>query len=89
MRTATRLGTLEWIIVDQVDLYHHVLPPGENIPISVDPSPVEHSVPMEDKIEQAVKRLRNHRCRGPSGIRVEHLKEWLVEVRKEETVAEK
>ena len=56
--------TLERIMGEQVDLYCHIPPPGENIPVSVDTFPVEDSVTTEDDIEWAVKRLRNHRSRG-------------------------
>ena len=48
------------------------------------------SVPTEDKIEWVVKHLRNHRSRGPSGMRAEHLKRWLAagrEVAKDKTMA--
>ena len=41
-------------------------------------------VPMEDDIEWAVKRLRNNRSGGPSGMRAEHLKRWLAAVWKAE-----
>ena len=36
-----------------------------------------------------VKRLRNHRSGGTSGMRDEHLKGWLEGKQKEEAVAEK
>ena len=42
--------TLECITADQVDLYSYVPPPGDNIPVSVDPFPVDDSVPMEEEI---------------------------------------
>ena len=38
----------------------------------------------EDDIEWAVKRLRNHRYGGPSGMRSEHLKGWLAAAKKKE-----
>ena len=41
-------------------LYSYVTPPGANIPISVEPFLVDDPVPTEEKIEWAVKRLRNH-----------------------------
>ena len=50
----------------------------------IDAYPVEDSVPTEDKIKWAVKRLRNHRSGGPSGMWAEHIKGWLREVQKEE-----
>ena len=81
--------TLELITEDQVDLYLHVPPPEENIPVLVDPLPVEESVPTEDGIEWAAKQLQNHRSRGASRMQAEHLKGWLAEARKEAAAAEK
>ena len=65
-----------------MELYRYVPPPGANTPISVEPLPVNDSVPTEEKIEWAAKRLHNHRFRGPSGMQAEYLKSWLVEARK-------
>ena len=45
---------------------------------------MDDSVLIEDDIEWAVKRLRNHRSGGPSGMQAEHLKRWLAESRKAE-----
>ena len=59
--------TLEQITAERVDLYRHITPPRENIPVSVDPFQVEELVPTEDKIEWAVKRLQNHRSGDPQG----------------------
>ena len=64
-----------------MDLYRYVPPPGENIPISVDPFPVNDLVTTEDKIEWAVTCLQNHRSGGPSGMRDKHPKGWLAETR--------
>ena len=72
-----------------MDLYRHVPLLGENIPISVDPFQVKALVTTEDEIEWAVKRLVNHHSRGPSGMRAEYLKLWLVEAWKEEVATEK
>ena len=69
-----------------MELYSYVPPQGTNIPISVEPFPVDDSVPTEDEIERAVTRLRNHRSRGASGIRLEHLKRWLATAQKAEKV---
>ena len=66
--------TLERIMAERVDLYRHILPLGENTPVSVHPFHVDDSVPTDDKIEKAVKPLRNNRSRVPSGMRAEHLK---------------
>ena len=67
-----------------MELYSYVPPPGSNIPIYVDPFLVDASVPTDDKIEWAVKRLQNHRSGGPLGMRSEHLKGWLEALRKKE-----
>ena len=71
-------------MVNSVELYSYVPPSGTNIPISVEPFPVDDSVPTEDKIKWAVKRLQNHHSGGPSGMRAEHLKGWLAAARKKE-----
>ena len=47
--------TLKRITAERVDLYRYITPTGENIPISVEPFPVEDLVPTEDEIEWAVK----------------------------------
>ena len=48
---------------------------------------MEYLVHTEDKIEWAVKQLRNHCPGGPSGMRAEHNKGWLAEAQKEEAAA--
>ena len=45
--------TLKRITAERVDLYRHIPPLGENIPVSVEPFPVEDLVPTEDEIEWA------------------------------------
>ena len=49
--------TPERITAEQVDLYHYVPPPGENIPVSIEPFLAKDSVPTEDEIEWAVNQL--------------------------------
>ena len=39
---------------------------------------------MVDDIEWAVRMLRDNCSRGPSGIRVEHLQQWIWEAQKSE-----
>ena len=70
-------ATIERIMAERVELYSHVPTPGDNTPVTVNPSDVDDSVPTEDKIEKAVKKLRRKRSGGPSGIRAEHLKGCL------------
>ena len=59
--------TLERITAERVELYSNVPPPGTNIPISVQPFPVDDAMPTEEKIEWVVTRLRNHRSGGRRG----------------------
>ena len=47
--------TFKRITSERVDLYSYVPPLQANIPIPVEPFPVDNSVPTEDKIEWAVK----------------------------------
>ena len=42
-----------------VTLHHHITPPRDNIPISVDPLPMDYLVTMEDDIKCEVHRLRS------------------------------
>ena len=54
-------STLERITAEQTELYRRVPPPGENIPVTVEPTHIDDSVPTEDEIEAAVKKLRRNR----------------------------
>ena len=47
--------TLERITAERVELYSYVSPPGTNIPISVEPLPVDDLLPTEEDIEWALK----------------------------------
>ena len=71
-------ATLERITAEQTELYRQVPPQRENIPVTVDPTHIDDSVPTENEIEAAVKKIRRNRLGGPSRIRTEHVKGWLV-----------
>ena len=58
------LITLKQITADRVVLYSQVPPPGDSIPVEIDPFEVEDGVPDEGEIEWAVKRLYNNRAGG-------------------------
>ena len=73
--------TLERITAERVALYSYIPPPGENIPVTIQPFLVYYSVPEEGEIEWAVKRLRNNRSGGASRMRAEHIKTWLAAAR--------
>ena len=59
-------------------------PPGDTIPVTIEPFVVEDGVPTEAEVEWAVKRLQNNRAGGPSRMRAEDLKEWLAAARRGE-----
>ena len=82
-------ATLERITAERVDLYSYVPSLRENIPVTVRPVKLDDSVPMEENIEEAVKKLRRNRSGGASGMRAEHLKEWLAASKREKRAAEK
>ena len=46
-------ATLERITAEQTDLYSRVPSPGENIPVTVEPTLIDDLVPTEDDIEAA------------------------------------
>ena len=69
-------------MAEQTELYRRVPTPGENIPVTVDPTHIDDSVTTEDEIEAAVKKLRSNRSVGPSRIRAEHVKGWLAAARR-------
>ena len=66
--------TFERITEERVEMYSYVPLLGMNIPISVQPFPVENLMPTKDEIEWAVTRLCNHRSRGTLGMQAEHLR---------------
>jgi hypothetical protein len=70
-------STLEKVTTERAALYRKEEPPGDPIPIMVEPVEVPDDVPDEGEIADAVMRLRNNRSGGPSGIRGEHLKAWM------------
>ena len=56
---------LKRVTAEQAQLYSRVPPPGDAIPVTIDPHKVEDGVPSEAEVEWAVKRLRNNRAGGP------------------------
>ena len=59
-------------------------PPGDNIPVTIEPFAVEDGVPAEEEIEWAVKRLQNNCAGGVSRMWAEDLKGWLAAARRGE-----
>ena len=71
-------------MAERVALYSRVPPPGDSIPLEIEPFEVEDRVPDEGEIEWVVKRLRNKCAGGLSRMRAEDLKGWLAAARRGE-----
>ena len=54
--------TLRRVTAEREKLYNWVPPPGDTIPVTIEPLEVEDGVPSEAEVEWAVKRLRNNRA---------------------------
>ena len=57
--------------------------------MTVEPAKIDDSVPTEDEIAAAVKKLRRNRSGGTSRIRAEHLKGWLAAAKRGRVAEEK
>ena len=58
--------------------------PGKPIPAIIEPFEINDGMPDEEEIAAGVKKLRSNRAGGPTGMRAEHLKEWLSKAKAEE-----
>jgi hypothetical protein len=74
---------LEATLAEFQAIYTHKTPPGDPIPICVAPFEIDDNVPDEREIADTVRLLRWGKSPGPSGIRAEHLREWLNAVERE------
>ena len=75
---------LSKVTEEYANLYTRSTPPGEPIPVLVEPFDVSDEVPSEDEIASAVRGLRSGKAPGPSGLRTDQLKAWLRAARREE-----
>ena len=62
---------------EREELYRKVPPPGDPIPINVEPFDVNDDCPEDAAIRAAVKQLRNGRAGGASKMKAEDIKDWL------------
>ena len=69
---------------ERVKLYEKVPPPGDPIPINVDPFDLDDSVPDDVAIREVVRGMKNGRAGGSGGITAEHIKLWLAGMVEEE-----
>ena len=68
---------------NRIKLYTKTLPPGR-ISVLVAPFDIDDGIPEPSKIMEAVCRSMNGKAPGPSKVRVEHFKEWVEEVTRDE-----
>ncbi len=76
--------TLALQTAERVELYTAVPPPGWLMPINLTPIPVPDGTPTDHEIQEVLGKLRNGRAAGAMGMQVEHLKEWLRGIKREE-----
>ena len=79
-RVAISTMTPEW-----VKLYRNFPPPGQPISVGVQPFPVEDSTPEDEDIVWEVRRILRDRSGGLSGMRLEHLRQWLIDATWDDT----
>jgi hypothetical protein len=64
-------------MAERIELYMQQDPPGEPLPINIDPIPVDKGTPSEEKIRVAVAGLSNGHAGGALGMHAENVKAWL------------
>jgi len=69
---------------ERVELYTKVPPPGDPIPINIDPFEMNDEVPTDEELRGVVFGIRNGRAGGVSGIHAKHMKQWLCDAVVEE-----
>jgi retron-type reverse transcriptase len=60
-------------------LYKATPSPGEPIPIHYHGNALDDSTPDEEEIRKAVQRLKAGKAPGPSGLRIDVIKQWMAE----------
>jgi hypothetical protein len=61
------------------DLYKATTPPGDPIPIHYHGNAIDDTTPEDEEIRRAVRRLKAGKAPGPSGLRVDEIKQWMAE----------
>ena len=60
-----------------IKLYSEEKPKGENLQINIQPFKINDQTPSEEEIKKAVMKMKLNKSPGATGIRVEHLREWM------------
>ena len=55
--------------------------PHDPLPVYIEPFAVDDGPPTEEEVAEAVRKLKNRKAAGATGINAEHLKTWLREAR--------
>jgi hypothetical protein len=62
----------------------HLLPrlasKGDPIPIHIDKADITNDIPSDAKLRAVVRELQNRHAAGMTGLQVEHIKVWLLDV---------
>ena len=69
---------------ERVELYARRDPPGEPLPINIDPIQLNDEAPSDGEIREAAGGLTNGCAAGASGMRAEDVKAWLHGIKLEE-----
>jgi hypothetical protein len=69
---------------ERIQLHTAVSPPGWAMRINVDPAAVPDAAPTDSELRAVVRKLRNGCVAGATGMKAEHLKEWLRDMTREE-----
>ena len=74
------IEALTIIMLEREELYRNVPSLGEPIPVEDPPFPflVDDYIPEDEEINWAVRRLLLNRLGGPSVMRAEHLRQWMI-----------
>jgi hypothetical protein len=71
---------------EKVELNKAVPPPGWALPINATPTAIPAGPPTDLEIRETVVKLWNAQAAGATGMKAEHLKGWLCDVKCEEAV---
>jgi hypothetical protein len=63
-----------------VALYGRVASKGDPIPIHVNKADIPDDIPSNGKLRAVVRELQNRRTTGATGLQVEHIKVWLMDI---------
>ena len=69
---------------ERMELYAKRVSYGANFPNNGEPFDIGDGIPTEGELREAVTKMSHGRCGGASGIRAEHMQEWLRGAKREE-----